>query len=172
MAKMEAKAELERQAADLGKEIYRIQTADLPDAMTMAGNLTYFVLSNGAEIEVKPYIDAGIPRKDDDEPAAIERRAGALGWLGDHHPDILKHTVSLGFTKGEDKKVNQLLAMLKKSGYDNVVDETTVHHATLKAFIKEQLTKPGGGVKIPLDLFAVDAGEKATVKLPKPKGTK
>jgi len=168
-AKHEDKVKLEEQLTELNKQIRQLEVIDLPDAMTAAGNLTFFALSNGAEIEIKPYVEASIPRKDDDDPDNQKRRLSALEWLENNHPDILKHEVSMAFTKGEDKKVEKAIALLKKAGFDNVVDETTVHHATLKAFIKGQIAARKG---VPMDLFKVDVGEKATVKLPKPKGTK
>ena len=90
-------------------------------------------------------------------------------WCG-LRPTSLKFTSGLGRrfsyqmyfpTWEEAKKFKQdLLA----DGFNAVLDES-VHHSTLKAFVKEQIEQ---GVVLP-ELFTVFIGERAEITLPKKK---
>lgn len=160
----------EEALAVANKELNRLEVEVLPQLMAEAGNLTSIKTSDGFVVEVKPIYKASLPAKD---PV---KRAKALAWLRKYAPDLVKHEVSIGFTKGEGKLAEQAVSVLKQAGFENVVDEETVHHATLTAYVKEQIenAEPGKKPKLPsLDLFSAYIGSKATVKLPKPaKGRK
>jgi hypothetical protein len=63
-----------------------------------------------------------------------ERRERAFDALPD---DLIKVTVSALFAKGEAQQASDLADELVTAGY-TVVIEKTVHHSTLKAWVREQ----------------------------------
>lgn len=166
---LEAQAELARREAlfdEAAAEVNRLEVEVLPQLMASAGNLTTIKTADGFLVEIKKIYKASLPAKD---PV---KKAKALAWLRKYAPDLVKHEVSVGFTKGEGQLAEKAVAVLKKAGFENVADEETVHHATLTAYVKEQIenVEPGKKPKLPsLDLFTAYIGSKATVKLPKPK---
>ena len=61
--------------------------------------------------------------------------------------DIIKNDVTCSFGKGEDNMAGDVIGLLRDKGFDPKT-KTHVHPSTLKAFVKEQITK---GTPIDLD---------------------
>jgi hypothetical protein len=151
--------ELERLKQDLQK----VQLEDLPAMMEEVG-LDSFALTGGFVVKTAPFIKCRMPKLHSDEEAEQIRAKEAYEWLeAGGHADIAKHTVSLPFTKGENKKVQEAIKVLKKAGFDPN-DQVDVHWKTLQSFIKEQLAE---GVNVPLDLFDAYVGPRTKISRPK-----
>ena len=132
-------------------ELRRIAEDLLPSAMAEAG-MKSFTLENGSKITVKDDIAASIPK---------DAVGEAYHWLRSNgFGDIIKNTVSVDFNKEEDQHAAELLAYCQEHQYP-ATNKQSVHSATLKAFLKEQMAI---GVDIPLELFGAYPFQKAVIK--------
>ena len=134
------------------KENHRKLTEEaLPEAMAEMG-MKSFVMADGSKIDIKPFYSASI---------SAERRAEAYEWLRARgFDDIIKNTVSVRFGRGEDELCARLLDLLRQQGYPSEQAEK-IEPMTLKAWVKEQVER---GAELPMELFGVYIGQKATIK--------
>lgn len=146
--------QLEAQAAACKTEIELLEQTDIPDFMLSIGMQSAGLL-NGKKIEVKPYYYARIPSVDN-----ADKRAAALGWLRDNKFGgiIKEQLIIVPDSPDSATLVMDFLNEIKQS-YE---EQSSVHHKTLEAWLKEQVIK--GEVEIPLELFSGHVGRKATVK--------
>jgi hypothetical protein len=127
------------------KEIYRqITENDIPEAMEALG-LTEFSLKDGRTIRLEQRVHASIPKG---------RESVAFKWLRDNNYDsIIKREINFRFGKGDDGVASQLVDLIKQAL--SVVpdhDKESVHHSTLKAFVRELLED---GVQLPEEAFGI-----------------
>jgi hypothetical protein len=117
----------------------------------MNGKLT---LKDGRILEVKEDIRSSI---------AGEKRVPAINWLdANGYGNLPKRQIIVEFSKGEDKAFKKFAADLRRRKLPLVVEENhTVHHATLNAWVKEQLNE---GVELPKDTFGIFRQRVAKVK--------
>lgn len=123
----------------------------LPEAMAEVG-MAKFQLTDGSEINIKPFYSAKI----DDE-----NRDQAFDWLMDNgHDAIIKQEFNVKVDKGDTEGAETLKQYLSehKMAYSGKVG---VHPQTLAAFVKEQVES---GADFPLDLFNVYIGQIAKIK--------
>jgi hypothetical protein len=149
------KAKADEVAAKLDSyndEIRRLETETLPDGLKNLGIKT-ITLSSGAKIALIDIISASI---------TDENRVAAHDWLRTHdHGDIIKNNVIVSFGKGEDHYAEKLVEYLIKIRdedhirFGDLVQKEAVHPSTLKAFVKEQLSKGG----FPGELFKLYTGQ-------------
>ena len=115
----------------------------IPDIMTELG-LEDFKLTDGSKIVVKDDIKCGISE---------ERKPVAFEWLrANEYDGIIKTNVSVSFGKGEAELAEQARDALIEAGFRDAAIVDSVHHSTLKSFVKERLE---AGTNIPLDTFGV-----------------
>jgi uncharacterized small protein (DUF1192 family) len=123
----------------------------IPAALQELG-MKSFKMSDGSQIDVKPFYGASIP-----EP----RRAEAYEWLRENgFDDIIKNTVSVRFGRGEDELCEALLGLLREQSYPAEQAEK-IEPQTLKAWVRE-MTEQGN--EFPTELFGAYIGQKATIK--------
>jgi len=135
----------------LNEDLRVVSEVDLPTAMFEAG-VSSFTLDNGMKVSTKEDVYASIPK---------DKESTAFAWLNTNgFGGIIKHVVSASFGKEEDARAKELIAAAQSLGL-NPEDKRSVHSATLKAFVKEQLAQ---GKNIPLELFGAYQVTKATVK--------
>jgi|TARA_R110000751_G_scaffold85858_2_gene171193 hypothetical protein len=128
----------------------RLTQNEIPNAVQELG-LSSVHLANGTVIEIKPFIDAKIPK---------DRVGEAHTWLrANNNGDLIKHVVSANVGRDSEAAIAAVKA-LSKLGLDPE-DKESVHHQTLKGFVREQVEK---GTSIPLELFGVYIGQKSTIK--------
>ncbi len=122
------------------KEALRSQSQEIiPNMMTEVGIET-LTLAGGYSVSIKDEYYAKIPENSDD----------AFDWLRQNNYDgIIKTQVVADFGKGEDEKANEAIQVLTELGIFTK-SNSFVHPQTLKAFVKEQLTK---GSDLPLEAF-------------------
>lgn len=142
--------ESEESLKDTKQQLLVVSQTTIPEYMAVLG-FASLTLDDGSAVKLMPYVMA----KSTEE---------GLDWLIDHgHEDLVKHDITVHYTKGEDAKAKELLAAIKKLG--RVSDaKTHVHNSTLKAFIKEEVEN---GRDIPLALFD-DASVGQVAKITRP----
>jgi len=158
-------AELGRQAILLEKDIEDLEATlsekkealrnltdeRIPDALKEIG-MAKFAMTDGSEIEVKPFYSASIP---------VDRRGEAYEWLRAHgYDDIIKNTVSVQFGRGEDDAAGDLINVIRKQGLLPEQAEK-IESQTLKAWVREMVEK---GTEFPTELFGAYTGFKAKIK--------
>ena len=133
-------AEYEAMLKDF-KEMQRRQSQEIVPNMMAELEINSFELDNGYKVSVKDSYYASIPP--DNMYACFE-------WLRASGLDgIIKTVVAANFGKGEDQEAQKVLDLLTEAGV--VADvKSTIHPQTLKAFVKERITK---GLEFDLDLF-------------------
>ena len=153
-AVLEKQASVARAEAHLKEEkkaLLQLTDFDLPDSLSDLG-MTAFTLADGSEIRVKPLYAAFIAEAD---------RPEAFGWLRENgYEDLIKNQVSCQFGMGEDEQAVAFIESAEKAGYP-AEQKTSVHPATLKAWIKERMEN---GDEFPTELFNAYTGFRATIK--------
>jgi len=146
----EAVSRTEDHLKQLKKDLEQVSTRDLPDALMELG-LSGLPLADGTVISIKPFVSASISKA---------RQEEAHTWLNlNGHGDLIKNIVSIN--AGKDKlAADTAIDALVDAGFAPDVKES-VHAQTLKAFVREQVE---AGTALPLELFGVFLGQKATIK--------
>ena len=120
----------------------------IPELMSEVG-IREFKLSNGLKVSVKPYFAGKITDENAEE---------AYQWLESHgYADIIKGELIVQFRRSEN--VDEIEELAHQLGFETK-DKLGVHHQTLSAFIKEQVTE---GHEIPRDLLGVHTGFKTKI---------
>jgi hypothetical protein len=128
-----------------------ISESELPELMDELG-LQDFSTTDGLTIEVRENIRAGISK---------ERGPAAYAWLRSNgHSRLIKHSVTVEFSKDEDDKAKALVERLAKDELQ-AEDRQAVHPSTLQAFVKQKLQ---AGEDLPLELFGVHRQRVAKIK--------
>ena len=138
---------LEKALKKIKQDARKISEQVNPERMNEM-NLTSISLKDGSKLEVVPAIYASIPAK---------YKEDAFQWLRDHgHGDLIKNQLSAAFGRGEDDKAEDFKNKVSELGLP-VQQKVWVEPMTLKAFVREQVTK---GNDIPMDKFGVFVGSK------------
>ena len=147
----ESIAKTEEHLKALKKDLQRISTQTIPDAISDANLLSEFTTADGIKVSVKPFISANISEA---------RREEAHTWLRDNeHGDIIKNIISVD--TGKDQELaDKALKTLSDGGF-NPSSKESVHASTLKAWLREQIE---AGTPVPLELFGAFLGQKSTIK--------
>lgn len=121
----------------------RLRMETIPD-MFFELEISELKLRSGEKIIITSDIQCGITN---------ERKTKAHTWLMKNgFGGLIKMNVKIAFGKDEIKAANNLVAYLSRDYRDSVSLEKSVHPATLKSFIKEQMAE---GNEVPHDLFGV-----------------
>jgi len=139
---------------DLKREkenLRKLSDEDLPSKLQEVG-IVNFELDDGSVVQVKENISAHIKEAN---------RAAAYEWLRDNAlDDIIKNTVVCSFGREEDDRASDFFAFAKKEGFEPQ-QNSSIHPSTLKAFAKDRIAQ---GEEIPMDLFGIWVGQRATIK--------
>ena len=139
---------------DLKREkesLRKLSDEDLPSKLQEIG-IVNFELDDGSVVQVKENISAHIKE---------ENRVAAYEWLRDHGlDDIIKNTVVCSFGREEDDKASDFFAFAKKEGFEPQ-QNSSIQPSTFKAFAKDRIAQ---GEEIPMDLFGIWVGQRATIK--------
>lgn len=135
------------------KEKLRQQSQEIVPNMLMELGLEKLVLNGGYEVSIKDEMYVKMP---DNMWAAFE-------WLRQNNLDsIIKTQVSVDFGKGEDDQAQDLVDSLAAQGVQAKV-KSTVHPQTLKAVLREQMSRGAG---IPLDEFGATVVKTTVIRSP------
>jgi hypothetical protein len=135
------------------KDVLAVERDELPSLMEEVG-VTELKLATGQKVSVVQDCDAKIPEA---------MKPKAFAWLlKNGFGGIIKTQVLLAFGKGQHDDAAALAKELQQKYPDNPAElDEGVHPSTLKAFVKERMTK---GEPVPTDLFGVFFYKKAVVK--------
>jgi len=137
--------------AEAEEKLRVLKEETIPNIMTEIG-VTSIQLDSGEIIEIKQEVYAQ-PRKED-KPLICE-------WLNDNgFGGLIKVMVAIQFGKGDQEEAVNLFQELNAE-YSGVLLTEDIHPQTLKAFLREQITK---GKNIPLDLFGAKPVMEAKLK--------
>ena len=133
------------------ENLKEITDDQLPEALETMG-LEKFTLTDGAEISVKAFYGASIPK---------DRKSEAFQWLRDNDfGDLVKNNVTVTFGRGEDEIANDFMHLCGSKGFaPNQLEQ--VAPMTLKAWLRERVE---AGDAVPLDLFGAFITQRATIK--------
>lgn len=137
-------AALEEALKETKAALQRTQTEDLPALMEEIGMLSV-TLKDGSKVDVVEDIQCGIKVAD---------RDAAHKWLIDNgFGGLIKTQVITEFGRGQlEDAINYAAEANAKFPANPAGVKDTVHPATLKSFLKEQLEK---GAALPMELFGV-----------------
>lgn len=143
--------EIESVVNERKEQLRKLTEDSIPAALSEMG-MKSFKMADGSSIDVKPFYSASIK---------ANNKAAAYEWLREKgYDDIIKNTVSVRFGRGEDQLCEGLLNLLRDNNYP--VEQTEkIEPQTLKAFAKEMIER---GEQLPMELFGVYVGSKATIK--------
>lgn len=157
---LEQKSEVTRLEDELSaakKKVTQTEQFDLPDLMQEL-KLTTFGLETGEMIELSSDLKCNITE---------ERKPDALQWLIDHtFGGLIKTEVVIPFDRGGHAAAMALYDDLIEVHEEATLKES-VHAATLKSFVKEQMEK--GTEDFPMELFGVFQYKVVKVVIPKKK---
>lgn len=168
VAKKAEVVDAEKALVTLKAEVADIEERQLPELMTSVG-IAEFKLPDGSYISVGQEYYPNMPGVNSEDPVQLERREKVFSWMRDNqHGDLIKREIALTFGRGEDDKATRVTNGLQKAGIP-FRDLEQIHPQTLKAFVREQCTKPvvEGTPPFPRELFGVHVKTVASVKPPK-----
>jgi MoaA/NifB/PqqE/SkfB family radical SAM enzyme len=150
------KADLESQLKELGTKITNVERHDLIDMFDSAGISSVTVDADGNHppfIAERTTIYGGkIPE---------ERRIEALNWFAQTgHGDLVKSVITIQFGMQEWEEKMRVMAVLAEHHIEYYTNES-VHHMTLKAFVKGELK---AGHVIPWDLLGAYMFDEVKIK--------
>lgn len=153
------KNDLEDRLKRLQSKITNIERKELPDLFSLAkiSSVTVDPDQNhpGFVAERDTVYTAKIPD---------EKRQEALQWFEQQgHGDLVKSVVEIVFGMQEHDERLRLFKLLKDNGFEYWTNES-VHHSTLKAFVKRELK---AGRVIPHDLLGVFVFDEVKIKVSK-----
>lgn len=151
---LDAQAEMQRVIEVLKEATERtriLREETIPNAMQELG-IQSLTLSSGQILTIKQEVYASIPKANEYE---------AFQWLNNNgFGGLIKTEVKTSYGKGEHDIAASLYQELIDRGLDAKFKEG-VHHSTLKAWLKEQLSE---GNNVPMDLFGARPVMTARIK--------
>jgi hypothetical protein len=150
------KAYLENQLKALGEKIVHIERHELIDLFneTQISSVT---------VEAKGNYPAFVAERATVYGAKIpdERRMEALEWFDQQgHGDLVKSVITIQFGMQEHEKRLAAMKLLDAAGIEYYTNES-VHHMTLKAFVKREIQK---NRVIPMDLLGAYVFDEVKIK--------
>lgn len=152
MLESQQKTEELTRLLELEAKLQKSLTEDqIPTLMKKLG-FEKFSLSNGLEVSVKLFYGAHIK---------AEKIEEAHQWLRDHNQGaLIKTDFQIKFGMGEEVQAQGLRNMLRNKQLP-FKEKEAVHPSTLVSYVKETIES---GIPIPVDLFGVFTGQKASIK--------
>jgi hypothetical protein len=150
------KNDLEQQLKQVGQSIQKIERDELPEMFTRAGISSITVEASGNHppfiAERSTVYSAKIPD---------EKRTEAFEWLEQNdHGDLVKSVINIFFGMQEHEARLRVMKILDEAKVQYYTNES-VHHMTLKAFVKSQIL---AGYTIPMDLLGAYVFDEVKIK--------
>ena len=147
-------AEQEATLAKTKAAFTQIEQEDLPELMREL-TLTEIKLDDGTAIEVKDDVQCGITEAN---------RPAAHAWLDKNgFGGLIKTVIVIAFTRDERKAAEAAAVKIQKTLKREVLVNESVHAATLKSFVKEQLAQ---SKEVPTTTFSVHPFVRAKITPP------
>jgi hypothetical protein len=150
------KTDLEQQLKLVGNSIKKIEQEELPEMFTRAqissitveatGNHPAFIAERGTAYNAH---------------ISDDHRQEAFQWLEQNgHGDLVKSVINIFFGMQEHEARLRVMKILSDAGIQFYTNES-VHHMTLKAFVKREIQD---GHMIPMDLLGVFVVDEVKIK--------
>ena len=151
------KTELEEKVKKLDSKITDIERKDLPDMFAKAKISSVTVEADGNH-------PAFIAERDTVYTAKIpdDKRQQAFQWFESQgHGDLIKSVIAIIFGMQEHERRLEVMEILNKHNIKYHFESETIHHMTLKGFVKKQLK---AGNIIPMDLLGAYIFDEVKIK--------
>lgn len=126
-----------------------IAEKDLPELMNLLG-LDSLSTATGKKVVLNTFYDA-----------KIKDREAVFRFLEENgDASIIKDTITCTFDRGAHEKANETAEKLSENGV-NFTRKEDIHHATLKAYVKEKIE---AGEEIPREAFGAYVGNRVVIK--------
>jgi hypothetical protein len=150
------KLDLEDQLKHINHDIQKIERDELPEMFTHAGVSSLTVEADGNHpafvAERGTVYTAKIPD---------EKRQEAFEWFEQQgHGDLIKSVINIVFGMQEHEERLRVMKVLSDAQVEYYTNES-VHHQTLKAFVKREIQR---GHIIPMDLLGVYVFDEVKIK--------
>jgi hypothetical protein len=150
------KNDLEQKLKQANENIQRIERTELPEMFTQAGISSITVEPSGNHpgfvAERSTVYTAKIPD---------EKRIAAFQWMEQNgHGDLVKSVININFGMQEHEERLRVMKILSDAGVQYYTNES-VHHMTLKAFVKSEILR---GNPIPMDLLGAYVFDEVKIK--------
>ena len=150
------KTDLLEQLKRIDSTIAKIERSELPDLFSNAGISSITVAADGNRAsfvaERSTVYSAKIPD---------DKRQEAFQWMESHgFGDLIKSNINITFGMQEHERRLETLKLLNSAKIDYYTNES-IHHQTLKAFVKHELQV---GHIIPFDLLGVYIFDEIKIK--------
>jgi hypothetical protein len=151
------KNDLENQLREINSKISKVERSDLPELFRDAGISSITVEADGNHpafvAERNTVYTAKIPE---------DKRLEALQWFDQQgHGDLVKSVINITFGMHEHEKRLAVMKLLDNHGVEYYTNES-VHHMTLKAFVKSELQ---ANRIIPMDLLGAYVFDQVQIKM-------
>lgn len=143
-------SQLEAQLKARNTHLEQVSKTDIPDLMGQLG-ISSITLEDGSKVVVEKIYAAHI---------SVEHQEEAYQWLRDNgHEGLIKSLLQINFGRLELAQMQALATELQQRGLA-LESKKSIHHNTLKAFVKEQIenAKP-----IPHDTFGIFVGSQSKI---------
>lgn len=151
------KAAMEESLKAINGRLNQLKMRDIPEAMASARLGSIMSLDTGEVIRIGEVITGNIPKEGEERETAIE----ALIEIGGE--GIIKTIVIAKFPRGSYEEAKKARDHLMAIGVDADIVES-IHHATLKSFVKEAVSK---GEMVPMETLGLYMGPLAKIEFPK-----
>lgn len=151
------KSSLEESLKAVNGRLQHLKMKDIPEAMAAAGLGSVMSLDTGEIIKIGEMITGNIPKEGEERERALETLID-IGGEG-----IIKTTVIAEFPKGAYEEAERARDHLMAIGVDATIAES-IHHATLKSFVKELVN---AGKEVPFEDLGLYMGPLAKIEMPK-----
>jgi hypothetical protein len=150
------KADLEERVKKVQTKITDIERKDLPDMFSQAG-------VSSVTVEADRNHPAFVAQRGTVYTAKIpdEKRMDAFEWFEQQgHGDLIKSVINIVFGMQEHEERLRVMKILADNHIPYYTNES-IHHQTLKAFVKREIT---GGRIVPQDLLGVFIFDEVKIK--------
>ncbi len=144
-------AEIEEMLKTAKARLNLIKVKDMPDAMSELGSMEWTSENGHYKVAVGTFVSGTLPKEADARAEATDYFASIGGG------PLIKTEIALGFGKQEHALAEKAKKVLKKAGFDPVI-QTGVHPQSLLAFVREKLE---AGEEIDADKLGVFVGRQA-----------
>jgi hypothetical protein len=148
----------EQLLSELKERRHTILHREMVDLMTQFGQDKIGLSEDNVDLVLEPFYHASLP-KDDPQPG--------LDWLiENNHGDLIKATLVVTMDRRDFEHMapmgEAIQAFAKEAGIEVKTERSlSVHWATLKSFVREQVEK---GVALPLDILGATVGQVVKIK--------
>lgn len=132
---------------------------DLPTALHSVG-LSSYITVEGISVDIQTIVQGSLPKDEDKRKVAIAFIKSNGG------SDLFTNDVSISFGKGQEAEAQRVMDAIGALGFNHAQQQSTIHHQTLCAWMRECLAE---GKSIEAEKLGLFVGPVAKIILSKKK---